>query len=137
MRVLSGIRYFDATINQFLTAPVGPVSQQVLGRAERVAEIARENVSGHSRSGALMESISVDPIPTHEGLSANVGSNLPQGAYLEFGTRPHPITPRNPGGLLISYPDNPDPLLQPQRSVNHPGNQPYPWLLPALESVFH
>jgi hypothetical protein len=55
-----------------------------------------------------------------------VGSNLDVALWMEEGTRPHVIRPRNAKALMWPGADHPYAL------VNHPGTRPSPFLRPAL-----
>lgn len=122
-----------------LELPSSPVSRYVTLKAEATAQLARENVQANfrSRTGNLERSIGTFPAETPDGLEVEVGTEgAPYGRVLELGASPHPILPTQ-HRVLISEPQNPDPLLGPRRRVDHPGNPPRPWLKPALETVFN
>lgn len=57
-------------------------------------------------------------------VSGHVGSNDDVARYLEFGTRPHVIRPRNAKALKFNVGGR----TVFARSVNHPGTRPYRWL---------
>jgi hypothetical protein len=88
-----------------------------------------------TRTGNLQNSIGIFPTETPDGLDVEVGTDgAPYGLVLEQGSGPHEILPvRQP--VLVSEPENPDPLYGPRFHVNHPGNPPMPWLEPALRTV--
>lgn len=64
------------------------------------------------------------------GLKGIVSTDEKYGEYVEFGTRPHTIYPKNKkmlafkvGGKMVFA-----------RKVNHKGSRPYPFMQPAFES---
>ena len=62
--------------------------------------------------------------------SVKVGNFVAWYAHMvEFGTRPHVIRPKEPGGALRFGGAT-------VRSVNHPGIQPRPFMRPAIDSAF-
>lgn len=128
------VTLFEPALFALLQSPTGPVAQDILRRAERVAQFSRENVQAQfrSRTGNLLQSIGVFPFETAEGLQAEVGTDgAPYGRLLETGTPAHGISAVN-APVLFSEPGHPDPLLKAQRTVSHPGMAPQPWLVPAL-----
>lgn len=126
----------ESALRLLLDSETGPVGIDLTRRADNILAAARQNVgqSFNIRSGNLFRSL--HRTVTHDtlGLVAMIGVDpniAPYAGYLENGTEPHQIT-GNP--WLVSEPNNPDPLLSPQHSVNHPGNQPMPFIRPALEA---
>jgi Bacteriophage HK97-gp10, putative tail-component len=63
--------------------------------AEEIRGAARANLQNgkppESRRGDLADSLAI--VPAADGMSVSVGTALPQGWYLEFGTRARPATP--------------------------------------------
>ena len=49
--------------------------------------------------------------------------------YVEFGTRPHTITPKT--GKMLAFKVGGKMVFA--RKVNHPGSKPYPYMTPAFE----
>lgn len=127
----------DAAINSLLRSPAGPVGREVSRRAELVSALAKDNVSEHTRTGLLQTSIHVELGHDATGPTAKIGSNVPYARYLELGTVPHPIDPVN-APFLESGPEVPplEELRFPQLHVDHPGNEPMPYLVPALRTIF-
>jgi hypothetical protein len=129
---------YEPGLFEILESPSGPTTRSVTEKAEAVAALARQNVSTNftRRSGTLYESIGVFPEETVDGVACQVGTDgAPYGRVLELGGEPHEIVAVN-RRFLFSEPDNPNPLIFPQRAVAHPGPQAKPWLQPALEQVF-
>ena len=55
----------------------------------------------------------------------------PYGGYVEFGTKPHVIRPRNPGGVLVFKMNG---MTVYAKKVNHPATQAQPYVRPAFEA---
>ena len=60
-----------------------------------------------------------------------IGPNTPYAGYVEFGTKPHVIKPKNPDGVLVFKVGGTTVYA---RKVNHPGTQAQPYVLPAFEA---
>lgn len=78
------------------------------------------------RTGQLAESIKYEVEDGSLIVSAKGSDEESYAAYVELGTRPHPITAR-PGGALF-WPG----ARHPVKSVEHPGTHAQPFLRPAL-----
>lgn len=79
--------------------------------------------------GTLENSISTDV--DADGLGGEVGPTVDYGAHVEYGTAPHVIRPRNPGGKLVFT--GADGGLVFADEVNHPGTAPQPYMGPAFD----
>lgn len=55
----------------------------------------------------------------------------PYAGFVEFGTQPHDIKPKKPGGVLV-FTMNGKKVVT--RLVHHPGTQPQPYVVPAFEA---
>lgn len=55
----------------------------------------------------------------------------PYGGYVEFGTKPHTIRPKTPGGVLV-FKMNGTTVYA--KKVNHPGTKAQPFVRPAFEA---
>jgi len=53
------------------------------------------------------------------------------GGYVEFGTKPHVIRPKTPGGVLVFKMNG---TLVYAKKVNHPGTKAQPFVRPAFEA---
>jgi HK97 gp10 family phage protein len=78
-------------------------------------------------SGKLRDSIGV----RIEGTTIRVGPDVPYATYVEFGTRPHEIKPKKPGGVL-AFKVNGQQVYA--RVVNHPGTPAQPFVRPAFDA---
>lgn len=63
-----------------------------------------------------------------DDLHATIGPGTLYAPYVEYGTRPHVIRPRKPGGVLV-FTVNGRKVVA--RSVHHPGTSPHPFMRPA------
>jgi hypothetical protein len=144
---VSQVRVNQTAIRLFLAghAPAragrNPLRRPAEQLAAQMVAKARRNASGEilrQRSGTL--AASVVPIIRQDPVSGvfevGVGSTAPYSDFLESGTTgPYPIVPHPPRRFLASRADNPDPLRNPQRSVEHPGIVGKHWLRAAVNSV--
>ena len=55
----------------------------------------------------------------------------PYAGYVEFGTKPHEIRPKKPGGVLV-FTINGTKVFT--KLVHHPGTQPHPYVQPAFQA---
>jgi HK97 gp10 family phage protein len=63
-----------------------------------------------------------------------IGPNLnqaPYAGYVEFGTKPHVIRPKKPGGVLVFTVGGTKVFA---KKVNHPGTKPQPYVAPAFQA---
>lgn len=125
--------FHQAEFLALVNNPAGGIAKHLDLRGDQVVGEIKTLLEPRRRTGTLQNSFRKERDVVQGVIAVNVGSDYPVAAYLEFGTNPHPIS-GNP--LLASYPDNPNPLRNPQRFVNHPGNAPLPYLQRALENVF-
>lgn len=65
------------------------------------------------------------------GVTVSTKNAVPYAPYLEFGTRPHVIRPKSPGGLLRFFWGKAGKWVA-LRKVNHPGNRTYNFLRRAV-----
>lgn len=81
------------------------------------------------KSGALRRSIKVSTKAKGGRVTVSVkagGKLAPHAMLIEYGTKPHKITPKGAGGLLIGG--------NVVAVVHHPGVKPHQFLRPALDS---
>ena len=81
------------------------------------------------KSGALRKSITISHTSkTH----ITIGPQAPYGAYVEFGTKPHDIRPKNKEYLTFKTRDG---RWVRTKLVHHPGTKAQPYMRPAAEQV--
>ncbi len=90
---LDGLDAFGAALSRIADPAV--IGDEVQAAAENVRETARASLQDarppDSRSGALAQSLTVDP--AGDGMSWTVSTPLDYGWYLEFGSLGRPATP--------------------------------------------
>lgn len=82
------------------------------------------------KTGVLRHSLSIRV----EGDRVIIGPDpalAPYGGYVEFGTKPHEIRPKQKHGVLVFYINGRKIVT---RHVNHPGTKPQPYVAPAFEA---
>lgn len=105
-----------------------------------VAE-AKALAAPHRKTGTLQRSIAPGAI-THN--TARVNVSTPYAASMEFGAKPHIIRPRNAKVLAWGGPRRLSGRLRSGGKatnfatvVHHPGNRPYPYLVPGAKRALH
>jgi HK97 gp10 family phage protein len=95
-----------------------------------VKEDAKKIKSGSfkNQSGDLRRSIVGRAESAERGV---VSTDIPYAEYVEYGTRPHTITPKS--GNFLAWKGKSGKMVF-ARKVNHPGSKPYPYMQPALEN---
>lgn len=97
-------------------------------------------------TGKLRRSINVEVVPTSDGyrINFNVGTNY--SAFVEYGTPPHDILPKNKKALRfeVGKKQRLGAKLSPSkgnfvitRRVKHPGTRPQPFMVPALHTAIN
>lgn len=126
----------EAAIRELLNSPTGPVAKDLAHKAQRVTQGAKRRCpvspagSGGHRSGHLRSSIGWDLHSGAGGLSADVGTDVDYGLWVEVGTKPHiiqshgnyPLRNRRTGAVY-------------GRQVHHPGTRAYSYLRGALDDL--
>jgi HK97 gp10 family phage protein len=82
------------------------------------------------KSGKLRGSLAIR-VDTNK---VTIGPNeavAPYAGYVEFGTGPHIIEPKNPGGVLVFKMNG---MTVYAKKVHHPGTKPQPYVRPAFEA---
>ena len=105
----------------------GITTQQVMIQSANQI-LAEMEVLVPVKTGKLRGSLGIK-VHTH---SVEIGPNeevAPYGGYVEFGTRPHTIVPKTPGGVLAFRMNG---RMVYTRKVHHPGTQPQPFVRPAF-----
>jgi HK97 gp10 family phage protein len=82
------------------------------------------------RTGNLRNSIYVKVETDRVTIGPNETS-APYAGYVEFGTKPHVIVPKKPGGVLVFHVGGRKVFT---RRVHHPGSRPHPYVMPAFQS---
>lgn len=84
-------------------------------------------------TGNLENSISTDITGDgrHGSMQADIGPTVDYGDDVEYGTQPHVIRPKTPGGVL-AFPGAGGGTVF-AKSVNHPGTAPQPYMGPAFD----
>ena len=96
-----------------------------------LAEIKRRAPVSEQGGGRLRDSISLSRRSTGQGLEARVLSSAPYARYVEFGTSPHIIEPRNTLALHWTSKGNNAFAAR----VNHPGNKANPFVQQAISAL--
>lgn len=96
-------------------------SNQILAEMEALVPV---------KTGRLRGSlgIRVEPHKVIIGPNENIA---PYAGYVEFGTQPHTIRPKSPGGVLV-FKMNGRTVFA--KRVNHPGTAAQPYVRPAFEA---
>lgn len=136
MARLVGYQALEARLRA-LGAGGGPGMMKMLG-ATAVGH-AKRYAAPHRKTSHLEHSIIyVDPTATH----VRVVATVPYAAYVEFGTRPHTITPRAKQALAWGGARRLTGTLRSGASathfamrVNHPGTKAYPFLMPGARAA--
>ncbi|HSE07713.1 MAG TPA: hypothetical protein VLB29_03520 [Nocardioidaceae bacterium] len=114
-------------IERMLRLPGGLVYRNMERRVRRVEAEARRRAPGSmGQGGNITSQIRRGPGGEFQGV---INVRHPAALFVTYGTRPHRIEPRRPGGVLrfmvggqVVY----------ARFVNHPGTRPDPFLRDAL-----
>jgi len=122
----------------------GAVGRMMAGKGERVAQGMKRRApvspdGSHGRPSGYMRSkvgweLHRDLIGLYVdiGTSARTPDGAPYPLYVEFGTRPHVIRPKRPGGML-RWEDQTG--VHYALKVHHPGTRPQPFMRPALDDI--
>lgn len=124
----------DSQLHELLASEHGAVARDLLRRALNVETQAKLNATGQNggprvQTGRLRASIHSQLGQDSQGLVARIGSNVEYARYVEEGTEPHRIVPRDKKALF--WPGADHPVL----AVNHPGTRARPYLRPALAAA--
>jgi len=117
---------------------------EALRRTAEQSQITTQQVMIQSANQILAEMEAKVPVATgrlRNSLGIRVETNrviigpdenqAPYGGYVEFGTRPHEITPKTPGGVLRFKVGN---TWVYTKKVHHPGTKAQPYVRPAFEA---
>ncbi|MER7131254.1 HK97 gp10 family phage protein [Streptosporangium saharense] len=139
------VDFDEAELQQLLHGPDGPVARHLARCGEIVTQGAKRRApvssrgSGGRPSGYLRSKIGWQLGRDAIGLYVEVASPArtpqgePYGLFVEVGTRPHVIRPKNPNGWLRWA--GSDGKVHLAKVVHHPGTRAQPHLRPALEDL--
>jgi hypothetical protein len=120
-------------VSELLNSFEGPVARDLLRRGQRVEDQARVNASGRPgpnvQTGRLRSSIHKRLIRDTQGLACEIGTPVSYARFVEFGTGPTVIFPREKKALYWKG------ARHPVRYVIRTGNRAYPFLIPALSAA--
>ncbi|GAA3172480.1 hypothetical protein [Nonomuraea roseoviolacea] len=135
----------EAELFRLLESYEGPVGRHldILGEKVKRGAQRRAPVSANGSDGRppgytkskIRWDRGRDPLGQYRDISspARTRQGEPLGLFLEVGTRPHVIRPRNPNGWLRWV--GSDGKVHFAKKVNHPGTRAQPHLRPALEDL--
>lgn len=97
-----------------------------------IAEIRRRApISPTENGGRLRDSINMSRRSSGGGVSVRITSSAPYAKYVESGTRPHRIEPRQ--ALALHWSDRGRDMFA--KGVNHPGTKPNPFVRQAIDAM--
>ena len=132
--VIVGLTQLDAR----LTA-VGTMGGRTEMGKLAMSSVREEKLLVHRKTGFTARSISALSV-TDNGFSTIAHGAAP---YLEFGTGPHIIKPKNAkalrwasgGGSTLAGRPRSGAAVQFAKIVHHPGTRPYPFMVPGVEAA--
>jgi hypothetical protein len=121
----------------YFTGWSGDVGRSITRLGTMVA--ARQRMLAPKRTGKLAASIRMGS-KDHwaRGIQTTIGAQgtgAGYAIYMERGTRPHVITPRNPNGYMVFYWARVGHVVH-RKKVFHPGTRPYFWAERGLREAF-
>jgi HK97 gp10 family phage protein len=127
---VNGIKALTQTgVQQPLSRAVTLISAFMRDQAKKnVKEQIYNRQVPWKRTGRLQQSIQTNKI---SDLSSEVVASAPYASFVEYGTAPHLIMPKN-GNFLVFQAGGQTVFA---RSVNHPGTKPYPFFNPAIQTT--
>ena len=124
------------SLQRRLAAISGPGAlDQIMGLIA-LAAVREEKLLVHRKTGNTGRSIHVDSVTGGTATLSAGGAAV----FLEFGTKPHTITPKaaqalrfaaSPGGARLTGSPRSGAEVVFARVVHHPGTHPYPFMLPG------
>lgn len=115
----------DRVLVDHFTSWAGPVGRSVDRLARRT--VIEQKAAAPKKTGALAASIKWTRGISSKGITFTSGSNLKYAGWMEHGTKPHMIYPRNPKGRLVFRWAKAGRTVF-LRSVRHPGTPAYRFL---------
>lgn len=118
----------DAALAAF-TSWEGPVGRST----ERLAKetVFRQKAMANKRSGAMAAGLHYKKGKWSRGIEFLAGSDVDYTLFVDQGTKPHKIEAKNAPYLVFFWPKVG--RIVHFKSVNHPGNRPYRFLMKGLE----
>jgi len=126
----------ETALMRRLAAISGPMAMQRWHQLVGTAAVREQKLLVHRKTGNTGRSIHLESA-TAQGATTEAGG---AGVYLEFGTRPHTITPKaaqalrfaaSPGGARLTGSPRAGAPVVFAKVVHHPGTKPYPFMLPG------
>ena len=124
------------SLQRRLAAISGPNSMPTIMRLIGTAAVREEKLLVHRKTGNTGRSIHLVSATAQKAVTEAGGA----AAYLEFGTKPHTITPKarkalrfaaSPGGARLTGSPRTGAAVVFATVVHHPGSRPYPFMLPG------
>ncbi len=122
---MARVNWNSREADRILRSSGGPVSLEMRAKAHRV-EAEQKRLCAVD-TGATRNSIHVREGRDEAGSFWEVGSDLETALWLELGTRPHVIRPKDKQAL--SWPGGEHPV----KEVHHPGTKAQPFIRPSVE----
>lgn len=125
---------FDTSEVRRLTLDLSKAPARIRAMAPQAIKKTLFDIEADAKVGAPVDTGNLEnTIGTDvdaDGLGGVVGPTADYGDDVEYGTQPHVIRPRDPGGVL-AFPGGGGTVFA--RSVNHPGTAPQPYMGPAFD----
>lgn len=119
-----------------LAALSGPTAMTQTMRLIGLAAVREQKLLVHRKTGNTGRSIHLASSSATQAVTMAVGA----ARWLEYGTRPHTITPKaakalrfaaSPGGARLTGAPRKGAAVVFARVVHHPGTRPYPFMVPG------
>lgn len=124
--------YIDKILVNHFKSWQGPIGRSVSRLATQTKVLAA--VEAPKRTGRLAASIKIKKMSGPRGISFQVYSTVPYADFMERGTLPHVIYPKQPGGRLVFFwPKVGHTVFL--KSVKHPGTKAYHYLEKGLSKA--
>lgn len=132
----------DAALDDFLHGINGPAflalhkaGEDVLQAQKVKCPVSPKGSTGadgqHHGSGTLRSSLEARLVGQGSSMEVQVGSwKVDYARYVEFGTKPHEIRPKNPDGVLVFKVGG---KTVRAKVVHHPGTVAQPFIRPSLD----
>lgn len=111
----------------------GPLGRSLARLASMTVRFAK--LDAPKKTGHLMGSIKYKKLSGPGGITFEAGSNARHALWMEKGTRPHLITPKKPGGMLVFFWPKMGKTVH-LKSVNHPGTKAYRFMEKGFDKAW-